>query len=248
VIKAEDVPEFHLEAWEDITFETWNTNPVGFEMTADVIFVATFLGDTLSSVRFCSVDRLSGEPMNAFPGGYYGQPEVTLSFEKGHILTAEDLPIFGFAPGTIEMFDGWEPNPVGVSVTDGLTFTVYFVQGYEVWFTSQIAHIFDRQLIKHGLDAVPPELPEIEGYLCLGWDKPYTHIVESVEIFGIYWQYGDVNMDSALNTGDAGMLLNYAAKLSTLDEMQMRLGDYNKDGAVNVGDAAAILAFIVGVN
>ncbi|MEG2054969.1 MAG: dockerin type I repeat-containing protein [Clostridia bacterium] len=61
-------------------------------------------------------------------------------------------------------------------------------------------------------------------------------------------KYGDVNMDSALNTGDAGMLLNYAAKLSTLDEMQMRLGDYNKDGAVNVGDAAAILAFIVGVN
>ncbi|MEG2106752.1 MAG: dockerin type I repeat-containing protein, partial [Clostridia bacterium] len=199
-------------------------------MTADVIFVATFSGNTLSSVRFCALDRFDGSDISAFGSS----SEITFSFQTGHVLTEEDLPGFHFDPGTNLFFDGWEPNPVGATVTDGLTFTAYFVPGYVVCFINEVAHLYTREQIKHGSDAIPPEIPEVEGYILVGWDKPYTNITEDVNIYAKYWQYGDVNMDSALNTGDAGMLLNYAAKLSTLDEMQMRLGDYNKDGAVNV--------------
>lgn len=58
---------------------------------------------------------------------------------------------------------------------------------------------------------------------------------------------GDVNLDGAVNTGDAVMLLRYAAELITLHEDQLALSDTNDDGRINVGDVVMILRYTVGI-
>ncbi|MEG1772065.1 MAG: Ig-like domain-containing protein [Clostridia bacterium] len=61
----------------------------------------------------------------------------------------------------------------------------------------------------------------------------------------IEFELGDVNMDNELNSGDAALILSYAAGLATFSDEQMLLGDYNEDMFVNTGDAALILNFLV---
>ena len=57
----------------------------------------------------------------------------------------------------------------------------------------------------------------------------------------------DVNGDGIVNTGDAVLILKYAAELVTLDTNQLTLADTTGDGTVNTGDAVLILKYAAGL-
>ena len=52
---------------------------------------------------------------------------------------------------------------------------------------------------------------------------------------------GDLNYDGIVNSSDAQLVLQYAAKIIELSNVQMYLGDINVDGTVNAVDANLIL-------
>ncbi|MEG2056261.1 MAG: hypothetical protein RR059_08030, partial [Clostridia bacterium] len=171
VLKQSDIPEFHIDALEKpMRFSHWDIDPLGYQITSDTTFVATFVGENMSVVKFVGANRIGNEPENPFDG----KEKIEIAVETGHVLTEEEVPDFHFTLGTLVDFDCWEPNPIGATVTQDITFTAYFWTEYTVSFNSEVADISSLQFVRYGLDAVPPELPEIEGYLCLGWDKPYT--------------------------------------------------------------------------
>ena len=52
---------------------------------------------------------------------------------------------------------------------------------------------------------------------------------------------GDANADGSINTGDATLVLKYAANMISFDKQQCDNSDCNFDGKVNTGDATIIL-------
>ena len=58
---------------------------------------------------------------------------------------------------------------------------------------------------------------------------------------------GDVNGDGIVNTGDAVMILRFAAGLVQFDETQTKAADTTGDGNVNTGDAVLILRLAAGL-
>ena len=50
----------------------------------------------------------------------------------------------------------------------------------------------DTQIVPSGSDATAPEIPVIEGYRSLGWDKAFTNVVRSLTVTAIYKLYHTV--------------------------------------------------------
>ncbi|MBQ9949947.1 MAG: dockerin type I repeat-containing protein [Clostridia bacterium] len=72
-------------------------------------------------------------------------------------------------------------------------------------------------------------------------------LCEEAKVPGSDILIGDVTGDGNVNTGDAVMILKYAAGLAELDEEQAQAADTTGDGTVNTGDAVAILKFAAGI-
>ena len=60
------------------------------------------------------------------------------------------------------------------------------VSAYKVVFTNEGGTIIEEQMIGYGEDAIPPTMPEREGYQFAGWDKPYTNITNDIVFKAIY--------------------------------------------------------------
>ena len=55
---------------------------------------------------------------------------------------------------------------------------------------------------------------------------------------------GDVNQDYKITEEDNKMLLEYIAKVVTLNETQLKAADVNKNGVIDKGDSTEILNLI----
>ena len=83
------------------------------------------------------------------------------------------------------------PNDATVTVYNGNSstavgsFTVT-VPTYTVTFNSMSGTVLETQTVSHGTDAIPPEAPELEGLIFVGWSAPYTKITEEKIISAIY--------------------------------------------------------------
>lgn len=55
---------------------------------------------------------------------------------------------------------------------------------------------------------------------------------------------GDVNQDLKITDEDSKMLLEYIAKVVTLNETQLKAADVNKNGVIDKGDSTEILNLI----
>ncbi|MCI5614736.1 MAG: dockerin type I domain-containing protein [Clostridia bacterium] len=87
-------------------------------------------------------------------------------------------------------------------------------------------------------DAAPQTVADVNGvYTVTGVNDDVKIIVTSVLI-------GDVNLDGAVAADDATAILQYVAKLATLQPLAAQAADANQDGAVAADDSTAILRYI----
>ncbi|MBQ9949432.1 MAG: choice-of-anchor J domain-containing protein [Clostridia bacterium] len=132
----------------------------------------------------------------------------------------------------LEVYGTFSPAHICVTFVDGLT--------------QEVISTFEYT---YGEELVYPEPPVHEGYVFTGWDKT-DDVTESCTITALYapeGELGDVNGDGIVNTGDAVLILKYAAELVTLDTTQLTLADTTGDGTVNTGDAVLILKYAAGL-
>lgn len=110
---------------------------------------------------------------------------------------------------------------------DTLTFTVTTLK-------SAYTHLVQVQMG----DAAPQTVADVNGvYTVTGVNDDVKIIVTSVLI-------GDVNLDGAVAADDATAILQYVAKLATLQPLAAQAADANQDGAVAADDSTAILRYI----
>ena len=60
------------------------------------------------------------------------------------------------------------------------------ISAYKVVFTDENGVIIEEQMVGHGENATPPQMPNQEGYQFVGWDKSYTNITNDIVIKAIY--------------------------------------------------------------
>ena len=95
-------------------------------------------------------------------------------------------------------------------------------------------------------DIYPSELKAGKYSICLvGTDEKLKPVAE----FTYYQAYtlGDVNGDTHIDVGDALMVLQHAAELRTLTDVQKLAADVNFTNIVDVGDALRILQYAAGL-
>ena len=71
-----------------------------------------------------------------------------------------------------------------------------------------------------------------------------TGVNDDVKIIVTSVLIGDVNLDGAVAADDATAILQYVAKLATLQPLAAQAADANQDGAVAADDSTAILRYI----
>ncbi len=237
-------------------------SPVGVEVTEDMAFEA-YISNKPEEI--CHV-RFWGDPMvfNNIPkDDYYGDGflDAVIGYPAGHVFREEDLP------GPPEPVPGggyyedyhfiWEPNPIGMTVEDGMEFEHIAVLNdtfYVTFWDSHYSHgdpegVIEDFVVPYGGAVEPPEPPEYPDEVFIRWGSDgYKYVIRSCNIWAKYAYIGDANVDHVINSGDAAYILRYALDLfqapNDIDNFN-KLADYNCDGQVNTGDAAGVLAYAV---
>lgn len=97
--------------------------------------------------------------------------------------------------------DGNQDNPRIIYLKQDTTFTAQFAKNmYLVQFFGFNDVLLDSQSVEHGTSAVAPEVPQVEHYDFVGWDKEFANVTSNLDIFAIYQQNATdvekVNSDS----------------------------------------------------
>ena len=71
--------------------------------------------------------------------------------------------------------------------------------------------------------------------------------IDSMEITSLLYVAGDVNLDGAINAGDALLVLQHSVQLVTLDRIPSYAADVNFDSNINASDALLVLQYSVGI-
>lgn len=144
------------------------------------------------------------------------------------------------------------------------TYSFDYEMGDFVWFISSTLYDKDLNVIgKKEMDEADKEFDlvagneyylEIESYSGdVGTDASVLVNLKGASVEPTYpsltdepsvvYDLGDANMDGNINSRDALLVLQNAAKLIVLSEKQFELGDVNKDGVADAKDALYILQY-----
>ncbi len=265
--KLHEIPEFvkikDNKTGDVYVFDHWNVEPYGAEIDEDMEFTAYCTAKVdeketyIVTYRAIFVD--TGKPIKELNMGkrdedglFITMSEISIQVNADDILTQENIPSTNGtgelpAPGTTLKFSGWNKEPNGVIVTEDIEFIAYYMSQSLVIFYSPEAHIYDYQYVDYGADAQAPELPELEGYICFGWDMEYTNVTNDLKITARYYKYGDLDMNKQIEAADATVVLRYAAKLDELTDEQKILADVSGDKLIDPSDATKILRIVAGL-
>ncbi len=259
VLDAGLVPDVHIpEASKSVKFEGWDIDPYGYTVTDDITFTARFNNDNTIPVRFDAkvlpdIQNSEEVPYNCFAPA--NSSSYIIMVENGYTLTEADMPQYitenpsnvGTNKDTISK--GWDESPVGKVVTEPMHFTHSFSRAVCVLLLYPTsAQSPEMHYVEYGESLTAPKVPdECEHKLFCGWSASFENILPPSPyiISAKYHVRGDVNMDDALNTGDAALVLRKSVGLTELNEYESRLADINSDGSINAGDAVAILRMSV---
>lgn len=71
--------------------------------------------------------------------------------------------------------------------------------------------------------------------------------IDSLEITSLLYVAGDVNLDKAINAGDALLVLQHSVQITTLERIPSYAADVNFDKSINASDALLVLQYSVGI-
>ena len=174
--------------------------------------------------------------------------EVTITRDRGYVLTEKDVPIVtngGIMP--FPFYCDWEVDPVGVAVNEDITFTLLItrIPDHIAIFCDWDGNEISRQQIPSGGGACPPELEDKDGMMVHDWvsenNSNYHSLQEDAEFHPVGVLRGDVNHNDQLDVGDATLILRTVVGLDDVDYN----ADFNKNGIFDAGDAAGILRVCV---
>ncbi|MBQ9949713.1 MAG: InlB B-repeat-containing protein [Clostridia bacterium] len=185
---------------------------------------------------------------------YYVDDELygTEKHKAGDAITPMEEP----APREGYVFSGWNGVPTRMPAKDvrvdgrfiaenATIYTVTFMDGLTNEKISEVK-------VEEGTAATAPEAPVHAGYRFVGWDKDFSNVTADMTVTAQYEAtgetlLGDVNGDGNVNTGDAVMILKFAAGMQELTDAQQEAANVNNDDKVNTGDAVLILKFAAGL-
>lgn len=259
VLDAGLVPDVYIpEASKSVRFEGWDIDPYGYTVTEDITFTAKFNNDNTIPVRFDA--KILPDIQNSEEASYNcfapaNSASYIIMVENGYTLTEADMPKFiSENPNEVGTYKdmiskGWDESPIGKVVTEPMHFTHSFSRAVCVLLLYPTsAQSPETHYVEYGASLTAPEVPdEFENKLFCGWSASFENILPPSPyiISAKYHARGDVNMDNALNTGDAVLVLRKNVGLTELNEYESRLADINSDGSINAGDAVAILRMSV---
>jgi len=116
----------------------------------------------------------------------YGQIEGengTFDYLTPHEYAA--VPIEGYH--FTQWSDGIKINPRTIVLTQDTTIMALFaINTYLVKFFGFNNVLLDSQSIEHGAAAVAPEVPIVDHFDFVGWDKEFTNITSNLDVYAIY--------------------------------------------------------------
>ncbi len=94
-----------------------------------------------------------------------------------------------FAPQVPEReghtFSGWDKDFSRV-ISDMTVKAVWDSDMHTIIFEDGFGNVLDEIQVSHGGTVVPPSVPDINGYVFVGWDKPLDNIVEDITIYALW--------------------------------------------------------------
>ena len=103
--------------------------------------------------------------------------------------------------------------------------------------------------VKDGKAAIPPEAPEKDGYVFVGWDSSPDVITSDTDFHPVYRELGDVDENSRVDAEDYLLLRLYLLGANELSGSVLAVCDINGDGEIDTEDYIALrLSLITAVN
>lgn len=161
---------------EGYSFVQWsdgNTdNPRIISLTQDTTFTAWFAINQYAISVSC-------DPQQGSIEGESG------SFDYGVELTYKAIANEGYH--FVQWSDGNTDNPRIISLTqDSVLSAEFAINTYLVQFFGFNNALLSNQTVEHGTAAVAPNVPYVEHYDFVGWDKEFTNVTSDLDIFAIY--------------------------------------------------------------
>lgn len=166
--KANANEGYHFVQWNDGAKD----NPRTIVITKETTLSAEFALDTYTLSVTC----------NTAQGRISGTSGV---FEHGTSHNFEAIPNTGYH--FIQWSDEVVDNPRTIILTQDSILSAEFAKNkYLVQFFGFNDALLDSQSIEHGTAAVAPEVPIIDHYDFVGWDKEFTNVISDLDVFAIY--------------------------------------------------------------
>lgn len=187
--------------------------------------------------------------------GYYSNDYYDVSFVDG--MTGEVFDVqsvhAGYTPTYPEApehegytFAGWDPATPPVIMGPTTITARYNIRTYRVRFYDSITgEKIVSKYVQYGNPVEPPEAPEHEGYIFVGWDHDLSFVSEAMDVYTIYRAAeagsGDIDGNGTIDSTDALHVLRAAFGVETLSPEAMAEADVNGDGQITSADALAIM-------
>ena len=223
-----------------------NTSPIYYTYTANLTeksasvreVVKDLLYDDLGFCIGLTEDSLVEHPeseKNSFPA--YCGGEASYGTMKWH---------GELEPGTTYYFKMFVVYKGTKYYSDINSFTTLGEKKHTVSFRDGDGKLITAFTVKDGKDAIPPEAPEKDGCVFIGWDKPTDGIKGDTEFSPVYVRKGDADGDGIVDAKDYVKMRLLLLGVGKPTESQILSCDCNGDGVISAEDYIALRLSLIG--
>ena len=179
-----------------------------------------------------------------FVNGVTGEVFETQSVHMGYKPTYPTPPeVTGY------QFLNWSPSTPPVILGPTTITANYQIRTFRVRFYDNLTDPptkLSTKYLQYGNSVEPPEAPEHEGYVFVGWDHDLSFVSEAMDVYTIYQPEGvvtpgDADGDGEVSTSDALLILRYALGLGSIPDYMISGCDIDGNGTVDSTDALMVL-------
>ena len=109
----------------------------------------------------------------SYPQNICETPQISATPNEGYHFTQWD--------------DGNTDNPRTIDINEEKTYTASFdINMYQVQFFGFNDTLLSKQSVAHGTAAMAPEVPSVDNYEFIGWDKDFSNVINSIDVHAKY--------------------------------------------------------------